>query len=453
MDPIITGTLAYITLTVFLLLGMPVSFALAFTSLLFILIFIGPSELNNIGLRLYEALNDFSFLAIPLFVYLGAIVSRSRAGEDFYEAALRIFRRIPGSLAVSTIFTSTVFAALTGVSAAAAATVGKIAIPEMLKRKYHPRVAAGSVVAGGTLGILIPPSVTLIVYGIATDTSIGKLFLGGVIPGLILSGLYSIWTVIYHVYLSRKMPVEDVSVDLKKETVSPRYAKSEVLITGERTLKLLMKTIPFILIIILMLGSIYLGVASPNEAGAVGVLSALLVVTLFYRPSKRDYLNMLDDTVKESIFLLLIIAMSYFYGIVLTRLQFSQSIAQAIVAMNPPTWLLLVLINAFLFLLGMFLPPVSIIVITTPILYPVIQAVGIDPIWYGVMLTINLEAGLITPPVGLNLFVVQGVAPQLKFSDIVRGSIPYIIMIFLTIIIIYLYPELVLWLPSKMITR
>uniref|UniRef100_A0A7J3ZJM8 TRAP transporter large permease n=1 Tax=Fervidicoccus fontis TaxID=683846 RepID=A0A7J3ZJM8_9CREN len=453
MDPIVTGILAYITLTLLLLLGMPVSFALAFTSLLFILVLIGPSELNNIGLRLYEALNDFSFLAIPLFVYLGAIVSRTRAGEEFYEAALRLLRRIPGSLAVSTIFTSTVFAALTGVSAAAAATVGKVAIPEMLKRNYHPRIVAGSVVAGGTLGILIPPSITLIVYGIATDTSIGKLFLGGVLPGLLLSGLYSVWTIVYYIYLTRRTSRQGVSGENGSASAGTRHAGGEASHAGERTLKLLIRTVPFVTIIILMLGSIYLGVASPTEAGAVGVLCALLVVTLFYRPSRRDYLNMIDDAVKESVFLLLIIAMSYFYGIVLTRLQFSQSIAQAIVAMNPPTWLLLVLINAFLFLLGMFLPPVSIIVITTPVLFPVIQAVGIDPIWYGVMLTINLEAGLITPPVGLNLFVVQGIAPQLKFSDIVRGSVPYIAMIFLTIVLIYLYPELVLWLPSKMITR
>ncbi|MEM4036127.1 MAG: TRAP transporter large permease subunit [Fervidicoccaceae archaeon] len=442
MSPLLAGFLAYAVLTILLLLGMPVAFALGVTSLLFALVFVGYAELNMLAVRLFEALNDFSYLAIPMFVLLGAVVARTRAGEDFYEATKRLLKRLPGSLGLSTIATSTAFAALTGVSAAATAAVGKIAIPQMLKRGYHPRIAAGSVVAGGTLGILIPPSITMIVYGIATDTSIGKLFLGGVIPGLALAGLYAATTCLYHVYLDRRARGADSS-SVGRESLDERG-------DPQSTTKLLLRTVPFIAIIVFILGSIYAGVASPNEAGALGALFALLIATALYRPRLSDYFKMLDDTVKESVFLLFLIAMSFLYGIVLTRLHFSQEFAELIARAGLAKWQLVLVVNLFLFLLGMFLPPVSIIVITTPILQPVVTAAGIDPIWYGVMLTINLEAGLITPPVGLNLFVVKGIAPDISFSDILKGGLVYLLCIAIMLILIYFFPGLVLWLPSRM---
>ncbi|MGP3667301.1 MAG: TRAP transporter large permease [Candidatus Bathyarchaeota archaeon] len=443
MDLLILGIIVFLVALIFLLSGMPIAFALGFVSLLFIAFMLGSAELNLVSLRVFEGLNDFSLLAIPLFILLGAVIGGSRANEDLYEAVHRWLYRLPGGIGVTNIVCCAIFAALCGSSPATAAAIGKMGIPEMRKRGYSNTLATGIIAAGGTLGILIPPSVTMIVYGISTQTSIGKLFIAGIIPGLLLTGLFAIWTVFCQYSESKKAAFKMPHV---VETSFKGYTWKEKFIA-------LPKVIPFVVIILLIMGSLYLGWATPSECAAVGAIAALLIVSLIYRPSKKDYTTILEDAVKDSVMIMMIIATGYLFGVVLSKLYISQTIANTIIALNLPPWSLMLVINLFLLLLGCFMPPVAIILIVCPILYPIILAAGFDPIWFGVVVTINMEAGCITPPVGLNLYIIKRIAPDIPISDVLRGSIPFIIMMFITIIILYFFPQLALWLPSQMITR
>jgi len=311
-------------------------------------------------------------------------------------------------------------------------------------------LATGCIVAGGTLGILIPPSVTMIVYGIATQTSVGKLFIAGVIPGIILTVIMCIWVVIYSQWIRSKAAKggENHSASATMEfyeTVSYSWMERFSAIS---------RVIPFILIIILIMGSLYGGWATPSEAAAVGSVGALILVMAIYRmTSWQDYRKILHMTIKETTMIMLIIATSFLFGAVLTKLYITQSITNYIVGLGTSKWMLMILINVFLLILGCFLPPVAIILIVNPILHPVIMQYGFDPVWFGVIVTINMEIGLITPPVGLNLYIVQGIAPDVPLSKVLIGSAPFVLILLWGIVMCSLWPELALWLPNKMITR
>ena len=442
MDLLILGIIVFLVALIFLLSGMPIAFALGFVSLLFIVLLMSPAELNLISLRIFEGLNEFGLLAIPLFILLGTAIGRSRASDDLYEAVHRWLYRLPGGIGVTNIVSCAIFAALCGSSPATAAAIGKMGIPEMRKRGYSNRLATGIIAAGGTLGILIPPSVTMIVYGIATETSIGKLFIAGVIPGLILTGLFSMWTILTYYRESKKALLQ------MSHTVEPFKGY-----TWKEKFIMLPKVLPFILLIFIIMGSLYLGLATPSESAAVGAIAALILVGIIYRTSIRNYIEILEDATQDSVMIMMIIATAYLFGAVLNKLYISQTIANAIVALNLPPWGLMIVINLLLLFFGCFMPPVAIILILCPILHPVILAAGFDPIWFGVVVTINMEAGLITPPVGLNLYIIKGIAPDIPLTDVLRGSIPFIIMMFITIALLYFFPQLALWLPSQMITR
>lgn len=444
MSPTILGILILVISLIFLLSGMPIAFALGLASLFFIVTMMDIQQFFMTAQIVYEGLNDFGLLAIPLFILMGSTIAKTRAGADLYESIHRWLVRLPGGLGVSSIISCSIFAALCGSSPATAAAIGTSAIPEMRKRGYPASLATGLIVGGGTLGILIPPSVTMIVYGIATKTSVGKLFIAGVIPGLIMSAIFSGWVVLYMSFI-KKNP-------FKKNTNKNFPVKSEEIFTWKEKLESLPKTAPFIILIIIMLFALYGGLATPSEAAAVGALASLILVMAIYNLNIRhDLLKILRGTIQESTMILMIVGTSYLFGAVLTKLYITQSIANSIVSLQINKWLLMALINLFLLILGCFMPPVAIILITAPILHPIIIGVGFDPIWFGVIITLNMEAGLITPPVGLNLFVVQGIAPDIPLSEILRGSLPFIIMLCLGIIILCFWPELALWLPNKMI--
>jgi tripartite ATP-independent transporter DctM subunit len=395
----------------------------------------------------FEGLNDFGLLAIPLFILMGAILANTRAGADLYESIHRWLYRLPGGLGISNIVACAIFAALCGSSPATAAAIGTAGIPEMRKRGYPGSLATGLIVGGGTLGILIPPSVTMIVYGIATQTSVGKLFIAGVIPGIIMTLMFSLWVILYMIFKKRSLLRAGASA-------SDHLLLAQESFTLKEKLTSLPRVAPFILLIIIMMFTLYGGLATPSEAAAVGSVAALILVMIIYQLTLGgEVLKVLKGTIRESTMILMIVGTSYLFGVVLTKLYITQTVANGIIGLEMNRWMVMFIVNVFLLVLGCFMPPVAIILITAPIMHPIIKGLGFDPIWFGVIVTLNMEAGLITPPVGLNLYIVQGIAPDVPLTEVLKGSVPFIVMLCLGMVILCFWPELALWLPNKMITR
>ncbi|HBB16991.1 MAG TPA: C4-dicarboxylate ABC transporter [Syntrophus sp. (in: bacteria)] len=451
MDPNTLGILVGLVSLVFLFSGMPIAFALGIPSVLFILLFMDVNQFDLIAHMMFDGLNDFGLLAIPLFILMGSIIASTKTGSDLYEGMHRWLHRLPGGLAISNIVSCAIFSALCGSSPATAAAIGTMGIPEMRKRGYPDSLATGCIVAGGTLGILIPPSVTMIIYGIATQTSIGKLFLAGVAPGIVITIMMCIWVVIYSQWARRKRTREGVNSPASEGSGNEFF--ENVTFSWKEKVSALSRVAPFIFLIVIIMGSLYGGWATPSEAAGVGSVAALFLVMAIYKLKLKDYEKVLHMTIKESTMILMIIAASFLFGAVMTKLYITQSIIDAIVGSGLSKWSLMIMINIFMLVLGCFMPPVAIILILAPILYPVLVKYGFDPIWFGVIMTINMEVGLITPPVGLNLYVVQGIAPDVPLSKVLVGSFPFVMILLLGIAICSIWPELTLWLPNKMITR
>ena len=451
MDPNTLGIVVGLVSLVFLLSGMPIAFALGVPSVLFILLFMDSYQFDLIAHTMFDGLNDFGLLAIPLFIFMGSIIASTKSGEDLYEGLHRWLHRLPGGLAISNIVSCAIFSALCGSSPATAAAIGTMGIPEMRKRGYPDSLATGCIVAGGTLGILIPPSVTMIIYGIATQTSIGKLFLAGVVPGIVITIMMCIWVVLYSQWARRKM-VRNVANGDIAASIGAEFFES-VTYSWKEKMSAISRVVPFILLIVFIMGSLYGGWATPSEAAGVGSVAALFLVMAIYKLGSKDYRKIINMTIKESTMILMIIAASFFFGAVMTKLYITQSIINVIVGAGLSKWSLMIMINIFLLLLGCFMPPVAIILILAPILYPVLVKYGFDPIWFGVIMTINMEVGLITPPVGLNLYIVQGIAPDVPLSRVLAGSFPFVLVLLLGIVICSIWPELTLWLPNRMIVR
>jgi len=433
-------------MAVLMVLGVPIAFALGLTALISVVVFLDVAQLNFFGNFVFDSLNNFALLSIPLFVLMGVIFGQSKASGDLFEVTNMWLSRLRGGLAMSSIVASAIFAALTGSSPATSAAIGRVAIPEMRKRGYSNEVSTGAIVAGGTLGILIPPSVTLILYGISTESSIGQLFLGGVMPGILVTLLFCLWIVIA-VTLERRGTINQESAGQGTGAVAaaPEYT------WGER-FSALIKVLPFVVLIAAVLGVLYLGIATPSEAAAVGALFAFLLVAVLYRQARWNRLmDMALETTRTSTMILMIVAFSAVIGQVLSFLNVPQDLAGAIAELQINRWLVFVAMNVLFLVLGFFLPPVSIILITMPVLFPIITALGFDPIWFGVVMTLNMEMGLITPPVGLNLYVVQGIAPDVPLRDILAGAIPYVAVLALGILILAIFPGMVTWLPNQVL--
>lgn len=432
MSPLALGALIALVTILVLATGTPVAFALGIVALAFLLAVDGTAALANLADTLFAGLNDFTLVSIPMFVLMGAAVAASRAGADLYEAMARWLWRVPGNLVVANIGACALFAALTGSSPATCAAIGKMGIPEMRRRGFPADLASGAIAAGGTLGILIPPSITMILYGIASETSIGRLFLAGVVPGLMLTLLFALWAA----FVSWRRG------DRAAAGAPPSFAEQLVLVP---------RVLPFLLVIAGVVWALYGGIATPSEAAGVGAVLCLLLVVLLYRMWRpRELWPILDATLKESVMILMIIATSILFGYMLSSLYVTQSIAQWIGGLGLNRWLLLFWINVLLLVAGCFLPPAAIILMTTPILLPILTSAGFDPVWFGVILTLNMELGLITPPVGLNLFVINGIAPDIPLPTILRGALPFMLLMVVQILILCMFPGLATWLPDML---
>lgn len=432
MSPLLIGVLVFSTTMLVLSTGLPIAFGLGAVALGFMIIFDGWSSVHFLPETIFSGLDDFTLVSLPMFVIMGAAVASSRAGSDLYEALARLLHKVPGSLVISNIGACALFSALTGSSPATCAAIGKMGIPEMRKRGYDADLATGAIAAGGTLGILIPPSVTMILYGIASETSIGRLFIAGILPGLMLTGLFMAWAL----FLSWKRG----TVLIDKDRIYSLKEKVE----------LLPRLLPFLAVIAGVVYALYGGIATPSEAAGVGAMLCLVMVAVIYKVWRpRDMWHILRDGLRESGMLLLIIGTSILFGYMMSSLQVTQSVAEAIGALQVNRWVVLAAINLMLLVAGCFLPPAAIILMTTPILMPVITAAGFDPIWFGVVLTINMELGLITPPVGLNLFVINGISPDIKLTTILKGAFPFMVAMVVAILILCVFPEIATWLPTK----
>ncbi len=431
MDPLALGGLVALVTVAVLFSGVSVATGLLIVSSGFLLVFDGLRSLELMPEMFFGKLNSFALLSIPMFIIMGAAISSTRAGSDLYEALERWLTRVPGGLVMSNLGACAIFSAMSGSSPATCAAIGKMGIPEMRKRGYPDEVAAGSIAAGGTLGILIPPSVTMIVYGIATETSIGRLFLAGVLPGLMLVGLFMVWSV-WSTWRSGGL-----------------YALSARSYSLRERLEILPRVIPFLLIILGVLYAMYGGIATPSETAAVGALLCLVMAVIIYQMwSPRSLWVVLRDSTRESVMILFIIGAAGVFSYMLSSLFITQSIAMWISELDVNRWVLMGAINVFLLIAGFFLPPVAVILMAAPILLPIILAADFDPYWFAVILTINMEIGLISPPVGLNLYVINSIAPEIKLKTILRGSLPYVGCMVLAIVILCFFPGIATWLPE-----
>jgi len=441
MTPNEIGILFVAIALILLLSGMPVAFALGAVSVTFMLVFMPSANIGDLAETIYQGMDNFTLLAIPLFILMGDAVGKTGAAADLYESAYRWLYKLPGGLGIANIVGCSIFAAMCGSSTATAAAIGSMGIPEMRKRGYTGGLAGGLVAAGGTLGILIPPSITFILYGIVVEQSIGRLFIAGIVPGVLLALLFALW-VAYKSHRTTRRSAARTSTSANKEALREHYT------TRER-IRALPRLLPFLVIITIVMVTLYGGFATPSEVAGVGALATLVVVAVVYRCYRwSDVKPILLGTARESSMIMMIIAMAFLFTYVMSYLHITQEATQWLVGLDMSKWEYLFWMDILVLLLGFFLPPVAIILMITPVIMPGLLAHGFDPVWFGVNMTIVMETGLIHPPVGLNLFVIQGIAPDISLKELVLGVLPFIVIILLFVVALSLFPALALWLPN-----
>jgi len=424
--------LILVGLVVVLLTGVPVFAGLTLFATGILLV--AEGKLGGLGDLVFGKLNTYLLVAIPLFTLMAHFMIRGKVVDDLFGAANTLLRHLPGGMGVATVVACTIFAAISGSSVATALTIGSAAIPLMIRYGYAPRVAYGVVGAGGTLGILIPPSGPMVLFGVVSDTSIGALFMAGVLPGLMLAAMFAIYC-------------------MTEARLSRHKVRTEPRATWREAAAALRKSFWALTLPVLVLGGMYLGVFTATEAAAAGALGALAIAGLVYRSlSWRDVWHSAVDAARNSAMLFLILAAAALLGHALTKLRIPAQMVELVTQYGVTQLGFLVAVMALIFVLGMFLETISIILITTPVVLPVLAALGINPVWYGVLLTINLELALITPPVGMNLFSIKAVS-RAPIAEIIVGVLPYVGLLILGLAIVLAFPSIALWLPSTMSYR
>jgi len=443
MSELTLGALYGAATLVVMFSGMPIAFALGVVATSFMYFFMPASSLDTITQNVYEEMASITLLSIPLFILKGAAIGKSPAGKDLYSAIHTWLHKIPGGLGIANVFACALFAAMAGSSPATCSAIGAAGIPEMRRRGYSPGFAAGIIAAGGTLGILLPPSITMILYAVAAEQSLGRLFLAGIGPGILLVALFAG----YAVYRARKEYRLALAIYEGGGEKSP-YLEDEHF-TLRQKVEMLPRVLPFIILLIGVMVALYGGLATPSETAGLGALLALVLIAIVYgvwRP--KDLSPILSATIKESTMLLLIIGMSLLYSYVMSYLHISQAAANWVVGMHLSKWLLLAVILLMVIVFGFFLPPVSIILMTAPIILPPLKAAGFDLIWFGIVMTVVMEMGLIHPPVGLNLFVIKNIAPDIPLKDVIWGVVPFVLLMFFAVLLLCVFPGISTLLPD-----
>lgn len=431
MDFGLISLILIVMLILLLGLGTPIAFCLGFLGIAGIVGFLDLEVLYQIAEIATDTGTSLFLLTLPLFILMAEVVSFSGLGDDIYTAAHDWLSWLPGGLAISSIATCTGFAAISGSSPATAATVGLISIPEMIKRGYNRYLAVGSIAAGGTLGILIPPSITMIIYGIITEVSIGKLFIAGIIPGFMLALILSL----------------AVAVTVK---IKPDLAPRTEGVSWSQRFSSLKRVWAFGVLAISIIGSIYAGIATPTESAAIGATLAIAIALYYRRLTMKAMHGALLRTVGVTAMIMFLVIGGNVMAFLISTLTIPQYVTEVVTAMNLSKWPIMIIINIILLLMGCLLDPMAIMVISLPIIFPIVTQLGFDPVWFGIVVTINVEMGMITPPVGLNLFILKGSVPGITMKDIVFGSLPFLLLILLGLILIMVFPPLAIWLPGKM---
>jgi C4-dicarboxylate transporter DctM subunit len=423
--------------------GMPIAFSLGAVATIFMIMFMPSASVGTITQNVYEEMASITLLSIPLFILKGSAIGRSRAGQDLYGALHAWLHKIPGGLGIANVFACGLFAAMAGSSPATCSAIGSAGIPQMRKHGYSGGFAAGIIAAGGTLGILLPPSITMILYAVAAEQSLGRLFLAAIGPALLLVFLfaaYAMWRFRWE-YRRAKTHFDATGVNselLRVDTmsVSDKFA-------------LLPRVLPFVLLLTGVMVALYGGFATPSETAGLGAILALALIAVIYSVwTPHDLEPILVSTLRESTMLMLIIGMSLLYSYVMSYLHISQSAAEWIVSLHLSRWVLLATILLMVVVLGFFLPPVSIILMTAPIILPPLRGAEFDLIWFGVIMTIVMEMGLIHPPVGLNIFVIKNIAPDIPLRDVMWGVMPFVGLMLLAVVVLSFVPDIATWLPD-----
>lgn len=431
MGPEALGILSIILLVILLFSRMWVGTAMAFIG------FLGYAYLSGFGdavqmsvATAYSTVNHYSITAVPLFVLMGMVVSNTGISSELYVCAYKFFGHLRGGLAIATIAACGFFAAICGSSTAETLTIGKIALSEMKKYKYDDKLSTGCVACGGTIGILIPPSMGFLVYGILTEQSIGMLFMAGVIPGILLSLLF-----MGTVYIT-------VLVNPKAGPVGEKAPFAEKIAT-------LKYTIPILVLFLLVLGGIYMGIFTPTEAGGVGAFGAIVVSIVKKDLKIKNFISALFETAELTSLIILLLTGAYILNKFLTITELPFNMADYVASLNLSKYVILVVIIFLYILLGMFLDILSCIILTVPLLYPLITNLGFDPIWFGVLIVLLMELGMITPPFGLNVFILSGIT-DIPIASVFRGVWPFVAAIMVCILLISIFPQIVLFVPNNM---
>lgn len=411
-----------------LFVGVPVAFTLGTLGVL--MLWFKGFPLIIAAQNVAGGLDSFILLAIPLFLLMSNVLLHGGVGRDLFNAFQAWVGHWPGGLATATLMASGMFATINGSSVATAATIGTVAIPEMQQRGYKRSFTYGLVAAGGTLGILLPPSIPLIVYGVITEQSIVDLFLAGMIPGLVLLGLFALYSFLYCHFG-------------KAYTPTPKPSWPE---TRDATLR----SLPTVLIAVIIIGGIYAGIFTPTEAAAVGFFCALLLTGIFKRTLTWEKLSSaVRDTMKTAVTILLIVIGAKIFGHAITLYRIPQEVTAFVTANFDQQLTFLLAVTCVLLIIGLFLESLSMLLIMVPVLYPSLAALDIDPIWFGIYFVVLIEAALITPPVGMNLFVIQAVT-KARVGEVIQGAIPFVLIMLGMAYLLYLFPGMALWLVGVM---
>jgi len=428
----VVGLILFVGVFFLLAIGMPVAFMLGILGLGGLLILQGPSvALNLLGGSSYRMAENFILTAVPLFIFMGEMLFVSGIGANLYDMASKWLGRLPGGLAIAGIGATAIFGAMSGASTAATATMGPLTVPEMIKRGYDERLAAGTICAAASLDPIIPPSIILVVYAIAAEQSVGQLFMACFIPGFMLGGIMALEVVLW-------------------VFIKPEHAPKMPGSTWKEKFSSIPGTWPTLVLVFLVLATIYLGVATATEAAALGAFGSLLIA--FY--SKRLTWGVLKKTLLNTMvttsMIMFIIICSSLFSHLLTLQHITYNIADYIIEIKMSPWVFMAVIQLLYIFLGCFIDCISIILITTPLVVPIVIKLGFDPVWFGAVLMVNFATAVITPPFALNLYVMKRVVPELSLKVITIGSLPFLIADVIGLILVIIFPQIALWLPSMM---
>jgi tripartite ATP-independent transporter DctM subunit len=428
------GTLLIALMFLLLAMGLEISIAMGIVGVLGLLYLKGFTVgLGVVGSIAWSNSTSFSFIAVPLFVFMSGILLHSGIGKGLFMAVARWVGFLPGGLAVASIFSCAIFAAVSGSSVATAATIGMIAIPEMERRGYARPLIIGSLAAGGTLGILIPPSIPMIIYGVMTETSVGHLYMAGIVPGIVLALMFAVYVIGYATIWPH---------------AAPRAAEDRGSFRDK--LRSFQEVAPVAILIFVVLGSMYLGIVTPTEAAALGTVVSLVLARMSGGLTWRTLNQAFQETVRTTSMVMLIIIFAAIFSHVIALIGAPKALLASVTALGLPKWAFFTAVFAFLLVIAYALEELSVMIILLPILFPLITGLGFDPVWFGVIMVVWLEIGFITPPVGLNLFVIQGLMPGTGAREVTIGTTPYVVLMILLVILLFAFPDLALWLPAQM---